>query len=301
MATPNTTGHLRPGGRGPTGAAAAVARPPTTAPTPMAARQQAVGAGVAVEGEPGQDRQDHLELVGQRADERHHQQRRAQRRRVATRSAGPRAPGPWPGRDRPWRRECARGPCASSGDDHGDVGGRVEQEARPDADEGDRRRRRGRARRRGPRSCCTLLSVMALRQQLGPDQLEHEGLARRVVDDGDQARGRRRARTPSRAAPTPVTVSTPRSERQRAGRRLRGDEQAARVDPVDDDAAQGPEQQHGQELQRGDEADGRCRESVSCSTSQPWATVCIHVPASETRLADEVAAVVRATGRARRR
>ena len=45
-------------------------------------RHHAVGAGVAVEGVLGHHRQDDLELVGQRADHEHHQQRRAQRRRT---------------------------------------------------------------------------------------------------------------------------------------------------------------------------------------------------------------------------
>ena len=51
----------------------------------------------------------------------------------------------------------------------------------------------------------------------------------------------------------PTAVSEAQDERQHPGRRLGGEQEAALVDPVGDEPAPGPEQQHGQELQGRDD------------------------------------------------
>ena len=74
----------------------AVARPPTTAPAPMATMNAAVETGPAVEGELGQERQRHREVEGEDADDRPWRRAGPAGRAWTRRSAAPRAPGPWP-------------------------------------------------------------------------------------------------------------------------------------------------------------------------------------------------------------
>ena len=85
-------------GSSPVRARPATTSPPATAPIAHGGGEEPVGPGAAVQADAGQQRQGDLELVGQRADQGHHQQRHQQARRAADIPQALRAAGRVPAR-----------------------------------------------------------------------------------------------------------------------------------------------------------------------------------------------------------
>ena len=93
-------------------------------------------------------------------------------------------------------------------------------------------------------------------------------------------------------AATPAVTMIAESQRQQAGGDLRAEQQAALVEAVGEHAAPRPEQQHRQELQRGDDAE-RGAVLVGQLEDEPRLRDVLHPRAADRdRLPDEVEAVV---------
>ena len=152
-------------------------------------------------GEVGQQRQQDLEVEGDRPDQGHHRQRDQQLGRAARRSAAPCAP----------RRACARPASASAAR----VASIVRSAMNIARNEKALTRKHGAMptsamivpASAGPRmreQCTTtLFSATALTTRSAPDDLDHERLPRGVVDRDARTRARAPARAPSTAARRP--------------------------------------------------------------------------------------------------
>ena len=156
-------------------------RRPSRRPSPD---QRRVDCGAAVEAEPGQQRQDHLEVEAEGPDQGHQRQRHRQLggRADVAQAAADRAPLP---RGRRAPRSCA-GSIRQQGDDHPAEGERVDREAGRDADRGDQDRRERRADDAGGVDD-DAVEADRVDDPVGADHLDHEALPGGVVDRVDGA------------------------------------------------------------------------------------------------------------------
>jgi hypothetical protein len=148
--------------------------------------------------------------------------------------------------------------------------------------------------RAGPttRAVCTSTLVEADRvdQPLGADQLDHEALPGRVVD-GEHGAAGEGGDVDHRRRHHPGGGDREQPDRRQRHQHLGGDQQPPLRDAVGEQPAPGAEEQHRQELQRGDEADSDAR--AGQAEDQPDSGDHLHPVARERdQLADEVAAIV---------
>ena len=212
--------------------------------------QEPVGTGVAVQADAGQQRQGDLELIREGPDQRHHQQRDQQARRAADITQALAQLAAFPAG---WRRGAEflgayPGQCYQHGREARGVG----QEANADAGRGDEHsRHRGADRARGVSH--DAVEADRVLHPVPADHLGDESLPSRLIDGINRAQGRRQ----DEDHPQPHDVGhgqQPEQERQQAQGGLGAQQEAALVRAVSDQAAVGSQQQHGQELGGGHQA-----------------------------------------------
>ncbi len=255
----------------------AAIRPPATAPTPMQAVRMRVGAGPPVEGVLGQQGQGHREVVGEDPDHGHGQQGVAQAGGAPdVAEAVPDLPlGPL---HRPGRVQLGR-PHHRQADDHGDVGGGVDEEADTQPDQRDDHAPDGRPDHPGGVHHHGV-QAHGVGKVVAPHHLHDEGLAGRIVEDVDHSRAGRPAGRPAtagpcgsppgRPAPGPAAHRRPGSGRAAVRLFIR----SATSPP------KGPNSSMGRNW-RPTTIPRSTPLPVRWRTSHAWATVCIQVPETE--------------------
>ena len=196
-------------------------------------------------------RQRHLELVGERADQRHHEQRDAQPGRVPHIGEA-RAQLALLVRHRLGRAvvDAVRGAAVHRevGAHHGQEAGGVEREARTHAEPRDEH-----AADRGADGARHVhddgVQSDGVAHQTARHHLAHERLTCRVVEGGHETQQHREHEDP-RERDVVAEGEHCQHERQHRCGELGPDEQPTLVDAIDDDARVRSEQQHGQRLHR---------------------------------------------------
>ena len=247
----------------------------------------AVGGGGAVEGVLGHEGQEDLELVGQRPDDRHHRRANRAARGSTGRSGSLPGAGPWP--DRSGARWQLADLHQAQGGEHGQVGGGVDVEAGGQAHGGDEQAGDGRTDDPG-RVEHDRVEGDGVRQVLGADHLQHEGLADGVVDRRHQSEaGGQHVDLPELDG---VGGDEHAEDEGGDGRRELGDEQhPALLEPVHQDAPERAEEQDRQELEGDDQAEGGA--GAGQLEDQPGLADGLHPRAAHgDGLADEVQAVI---------